>query len=743
MQKADSLVWSEKWHAAIEAYGRALGEFPSNTTALMGYAWALFHTDRTIEALKIYLRLTEVQPDDPGPFERAAELYERLEKYAEAATMYLGAAERYRKQEAENELQASLEASVRNSPHQAQIWGELLKYYEIQQNNENAILSAYWLAYLYQEEHADWAIEVCRQMQKFIPGDPRIKNVLQALQSHREILEPPGIGSEIPMPDKNEMAEGEDEEDGTQGTPTEQAQKRALEDLAQSIFSEDKPKPQGMSEMEASLLISQALDAQTKGDLVAAQDAYEKLLKAQVYMPSIAFNLGLIYKEQMRFAEAIAQFEGLRTHPEYVMGCNYALGECYQAQGKFDIALKYFLETLKIIDLNTIQHEQADDLIRVYESLAQNLVSTGEAERVKKLSHTLVDFLGQRGWEEELLKARKRLDGLARSGPVLSLAEIVSLPESEHVLRSVALSQEYMRRNKPYKALEELFFTIGKAPSYMPLHHLLGTFMMDNGKIDEAVDKFRMIAHTYEIRNQANHALATYQQILVLAPLDIKVHQRTIELLIQSGNIDKALDQYLQMADAYYQLAQSDRARETYAEALKLAPRGSAGKNWEVRIRHRMADMDMQRLDWLGAIKSYEEILRIEPDDERAYLGLMRLYPRTGRAHLGINTLDKLLKHYLSSKKAQKALAILEELVQEDEDNMALRARIAQLSLNMGQRDKALEHLDILGDLQLEAGQKEAAIKTIEMILLLGPSETGAYEQLYREMTGKEPPKPR
>ena len=123
------------------------------------------------------------------------------------------------------------------------------------------------------------------------------------------------------------------------------------------------------------------------------------------------------------------------------------------------------------------------------------------------------------------------------------------------------------------------------------------------------------------------------------------------------------LMQYLQTADAYYQLAQPDRAREVYTEALRMAPRGSADKAWQMRILHRMADLDVQRLDWAAAIKDNEEILRIAPDDERAHLALYRLYPRTGQAPPGDQRPGPADQNYLANRKISKAITILEDLV--------------------------------------------------------------------------------
>ena len=129
----------------------------------------------------------------------------------------------------------------------------------------------------------------------------------------------------------------------------------------------------GLSEMEVDLLIGKAIDAQTRGDLEAARQSYEQLLGGGVSMPSIHFNLGLIYKEQMRFDDAIAQIEQSLSDPEYVLGSNFSLGESYQALGNSKAAMQHFWEAVKIVDLATIQREHADDLIRVYESLAQNV----------------------------------------------------------------------------------------------------------------------------------------------------------------------------------------------------------------------------------------------------------------------------------------------------------------------------------------------------------------------------------
>jgi DNA-binding SARP family transcriptional activator len=155
-----------------------------------------------------------------------------------------------------------------------------------------------------------------------------------------------------------------------------------------------------------------------------------------------------------------------------------------------------------------------------------------------------------------------------------------------------------------------------------------------------------------------------------------------------------------------------------------------------------MADLDMQRLNWQNAIKDYEEITEIAPDDERAHLSLLRLYARTGQQRLGIVSLDRLIKRYLQTKRLGKALAVLKDLVEEQPASIPLRFRAAQLNLKAGKRDEALQHLDVLGDLQLESGQEKAALKTIKTIISLEPPNAEAYVELYEELSGQRPQKP-
>ena len=454
-------------------------------------------------------------------------------------------------------------------------------------------------------------------------------------------------------------------------------------------------------------------------------------------MPAAHFNLGLLLQETMHFDEAIQEFQRTVDAPEYRLGSLFALGECYRAKGRIDEALSYFLEVLKIIDQATVRRDQADDLIQVYQSLAESYAAKGDSEQATQFADALVEFLKSKGWEDKVNVARKRLDQLTiEGGPAITLAELLTVPNPTEMLEAMALIGEYARRDKLYSALEIAHGAVLGAPYYLPLHLRLGDILWSCGRAEAALAKYLTVADTYNARGEARLAIGTYQRILKMAPLDVNVRGKLIELLVSYGQIDRALEHYLQLADAYYQLADHDKARDVYQDALKLAPRGSAQRNWTVQVLHKLGDIHIQRIDWRHALTIYEQIKSIAPGDERARVALIDLYFKTNQSPRAIKEIDELVAAYKSSGKTDKVIPILDDQVRAHPTDMALRARLAQAYIENKHIPEGIQQLDALGDLQVNAGMKREAMATIRAIVALNPPNAADYRQLLAQLEG-------
>jgi len=732
LNAGSNYAWERQWEQAIAAYQRALEEFPDDVAALVGLGLALSESGRLEEALEAYQRAAASDSEDPTIPERAAQVLEQLGRGEEAAKAYLEAAERHTRRQAPTLALERWQDAVRVDPGCVAAHVRLLRTYLAQQKTQEALGEYLALADIYQAEgKTDQALELCQYALQLDPHNPEILALMDRLRyGERDVSQPPGTGP-LDLPLSTEE---------TRGSPVEIARQKALTDLAETVFDETPPKTgplilRPMSKREVDALITKALDAQTRGDIEEAISHYEKVLQGGVIQPAANFNLGLLYQQQLRFDEAIAQFQKSLEDPEYRLGSHFALGECYRARGRIDEALAHFIEVLKIVDLGTVDREQADDLIQLYEELARTYAAKGEREQAVEFINALIEFLSEKGWEDKVAQARQRLDAVAHEGPVLSLAEMLSVRESDRIMAALGLAQEYLKREMWDAALDELDHALLLAPTHLPIHRQIGEALLKMGKVDQAIAKFLAIADVYRVRGNFVQAMAMYERALRLAPMDVVVRTKLIDLLVSHGEIDRALEQYLILGDTYCQMAQLDRAREKYNEALQLAPRGNPEHRWAVRILHRIGDIDLQRVDWKRAISVYEEIRNLAPDDEKARLTLMDLYYRFEQPARAIAELDGLINAYREAGKAQKIITVLQEVVQERPDDIPLRTRLAQAYLDSGDIEEALVQLDTLGELQLQAGRVKDAVTTIKAILRLNPPNADAYRQLLAQLT--------
>ena len=242
------------------------------------------------------------------------------------------------------------------------------------------------------------------------------------------------------------------------------------------------------------------------------------------------------------------------------------------------------------------------------------------------------------------------------------------------------------------------------------------------------------MADLYLVREEVRQAIGVYKRVLRLTPMDIVVRSRLIDLLTSSGEIDQALEQYLALADAYYQLAQADKAVEKYAEALRLVPRASDENQWRLCLLGKMADVQLRRGNWREACTLYQQLVALSPDDERARLNLIDLFFKLGLVKQADKEMVAMVEAYRSRGEGKRVIPLLEEAVRLQPKQMALRARLAKAYIDAGMREKAVGELDALGELQLDAGLHEQATATIRFIISLEPESVESYRQLLSQL---------
>jgi len=732
LKAGQNYAWEGRWDKAIEQYRLALDEFPQDVGAQSALAQAYVETGRLDEAVETYRILVRLSPKDPLPLRQLSELEERLDQTSAAVETYMALAEVHRNAERLRDAVHAWEQVVRLAPGHLAAHQRLAAAYAHLKARDKAVAEHLLMADILQRMgQVEKALQQCREVLRLDRDNLAARAVIERLRE----------GTEVRL-DVEAQEEAEPSEAAEEAlTPAEETQRKALSELAGGLFEdrearpEGEPAPGGSNGPSIGTLTGQAIDFQTRGLTDEAISSYLKLLQLGEDKPAIHFNLGLLLQQQLRFEEAIEHFAKSVQSPEYRLGSHFALGECYRAQGQVDKSLEHFLEVLKIVDLQTVERDQADDLIQLYESLAESYRTVGDVEKAKGFSESLVQFLSSRGWQDKVREARARLDS-AMDGATAALAEMLEVSESEAVLKAISLSQEYLKRGLLTAASDECYRAIEYAPVYLPGHVRLADIWLQMGEPNQSAQKYRLVADTYAMRGEPKRAVGVYRRLLEISPTDTETREKCIALLKEQGDYEGALEEYIAQIGMFARTAQVDKAMAAAKEAQEFVRERGLGERGQAAVLHQVGEIQVGRVEWRAALKTYGEIKALSPGDERARVRIVDLHYKLGQDDKALVELDELSSLYQRRGEHGRVVAILRELTDLRPQTAELHLRLAKAYQSMGAIAEAVEEWDTASRILWKAGQKDEARQALREIIRIGPDQAEQYRARLRQMGG-------
>lgn len=762
MRQGHSAAWDQQWDRAIAAYRKALDEFPEDLSALTSMGLALFQANQLPEALKAYRLAIQLAPTEPLALEKSAEILERMGRLDEASAQYSAAAETHLGRRDVNKAIESWERAARIVPNQLGTHSRLALAYERTGKTRAAVQEFLTIARLFQRGgERGKALQSAQRALQLEPQNPDASHAIKLIQEGVPLGEPPrpkGATGPLRMAKVQEFNPPDSSSTGADGAGEagiiEAAQKKALGALAGLLFDEsgdDKPAPaaglealtrgltdamrQGRNDRsKVTLHLGQAIDQHTQGKLREAVTEYERAVAAGLEHPAAHFNLGSLLAAQGETDEATAHLRACLPHPDFALASQYALGRLSIQAGQPKDALLYLLQALKLADLRTVASERAEGLSQLYESMMDSVSNSGEDAETGKVAENLDRFLAGADWQTRLAQARAQLDAQAEAPGTSPLAELMLVAGTDRVVGALARIDQYMAKGYASTAMEEAYMALEYAPTYLPIHLRMADILLEENRLEASIAKYSVVAEAYRIRGEASRSAKIMEVAVRLAPMNLAMRSRLIDQLIEMGQTDQALSQYMDLAETYYQLADLEQVRQTYASALKVAQHSKGDRAWSAQILHQMGDIDMQRLDWRQALRVYDQIKNLMPGDDKARLTLVDLNLRLGQSRQAVAELDDYLRYLIGEGRVDQAIGVLEETVRNRPNEVAFRVRLAKMYQDRGRRADAISQLDALGELQLEAGMNAEAAATIRAILALGPDDPSGYQQLLSQL---------
>jgi len=153
---------------------------------------------------------------------------------------------------------------------------------------------------------------------------------------------------------------------------------------------------------------------------------------------------------------------------------------------------------------------------------------------------------------------------------------------------------------------------------------LIGDLLIQEGRTQDAITQYAVVAQAYSSRGKQPRRLVCTGGCAGFADGLIGSLPADRPAGCQ-WQVDEAIGEYLDLADIYYRLAELDMARKTYTTALRLANRAaptapgvsSSCSAWQI--------LTCQHLDWRQAVRVFEQLRTLEPDD----LSVRKKFDRT------------------------------------------------------------------------------------------------------------------
>jgi tetratricopeptide (TPR) repeat protein len=203
----------------------------------------------------------------------------------------------------------------------------------------------------------------------------------------------------------------------------------------------------------------------------------------------------------------------------------------------------------------------------------------------------------------------------------------------------------------------------------------------------------------------------------------------------------------LEAARKYAQKGAKDRALKEYEKLLKLDPRdaklrleiGDAHRRWgqldkAIETYVKVAEQYMAEGFDARAVAVYKQIQNLDPEHWAIYEPLAELYQRMGLAAEAAGALQAAADGYNRAGERKEALSLLRKMAALDPSNTASRLKVAGLLRQEGLDQEAISEYEGTADELERQGERDQAVSALERVLEIDAGRISAIERMARNL---------
>lgn len=319
------------------------------------------------------------------------------------------------------------------------------------------------------------------------------------------------------------------------------------------------------------------------------------------------------------------------------------------------------------------------------------------------------------------------------------------------------LAEKYVKKGKLQEAIAEYQKLITETTQDFNIRSVIGDLYLKSGQKGKAINEFKKIADFYEKSGLYNQSLAIYKKINRLDPDDIEIAIKLADLYSNQGFFSEARAKYLNIVDDLKNNGRTKEAISIYEKILNLdkedfetklslaelySKEGLIDKAVEefnevaeFKIRNKdlkrakeiLSQAKILKEDDLKTLANLIEILRRENKKEKAFDLIYDILKRDENNLIALSLLGNL---YFEEQNFKKAEEIFGKIVSLSPKDVEARVKLGRTHIQEGKLDEAFENYEPLVDSLLRKQKEEKAIGLLGLILATKKAHIPALEKL-------------
>jgi len=331
------------------------------------------------------------------------------------------------------------------------------------------------------------------------------------------------------------------------------------------------------------------------------------------------------------------------------------------------------------------------------------------------------------------------------------------MSEKGERIRIIEAAEKKVKAGKLQEAIAEYRKLLLGSGADVPINNIIGDLYVQLGQVDAAIKIFQSNIAYLEKKGAYSQALAICKKTCKLSPANTEFTIKLGDLYSHLGFAAEARTEYFKAAEDLEQKQDTESLLGLY-EKLTQLERG------DVEPRLKLASIYMKTgasekavaelndaAEWLfvtndfkQAEKILEEARALKDSDPRTLANLVRIFRKDHRIkdaiklveHGHLKNLDNtdlialLANLYLENMDFQKAGNLFHRFLEEDPENVDVRAKLGFIEIQKGELDRAYDVLEPLIVSLIGKNREDRAIGLLGLILMTGQMHIPSLERL-------------